>query len=298
MARTIAEIYNAVCISKASMQELSSWVVDQSNPGSTLDNAETLLQDLTSSSKVAFWRVWLFIFAVASWIVETLFDTNKQEVSDLLATKQPMTLRWYSEESKKFQFGYAMIWLDNAFSYSTVDPSAQIVKYAAASEKNGQVILKVANEVNGQKVPLTLVQKVTLTAFWDKWRPAGVKLSIISLPADSMKVTMTIIRDRLVLAGDNSLLNNSSVFPINDAIKAFGDSLEFDGILRVSKLVDAIQAAQGVVDVKLVSAYVKPAGGTYVAVDMFTEAASGYFTMSWSESVVNYIDNVNVVIQS
>jgi hypothetical protein len=160
------------------------------------------------------------------------------------------------------------------------------------------VILKVANEINGEKVPINALQKITFAAFWEKWRDAGVPISIVSLPADSMKVTMTIIRDRLVLAANNSLLRDSSVFPINDAIQNYGDNLEFDGILHLSNLEAAIKAAEGVVDVKIVSAMVKPSGGVYANVDMYTEAASGYFEMSWSESVITYIDNVNVAIQS
>lgn len=280
------------------MQELHDWVVDQNNPNSTLDNAETLLQNLTTTSKVAIWRLWLWIFAVGSWIIEVLFDTHKSEITSILASERPHTLRWYAEESKKYQYGYAMVWQDNAYSYAVIDESAKIIQYAAASEKDGKVVLKVANLLNGVKVPLNYLQKATFSTFWDKWRDAGVKLEIVSLAADTMKVTMTIIRDRLVLASNNSLLRDSSVFPINDAIKAFGDNLEFDGILRLSKLIDAIQAAEGVVDVKIYSASVKPAGGSYTSVDLYAEAASGYFILSWSDSTVNYIDNVNVAVQS
>jgi hypothetical protein len=298
MARTINQIYDALCISKASMQELHSWVVDQDNPNSILDNSETYLQDLTTNSKVAIWRTWLWVVAAASWIIETLFDTHKQEIADILSKARPMTLRWYSEQSKIYQYGYQMIWKDNAYSYEVIDENAKIIKYAAASEKDGKVRLKVATLLNGIKVPLNNLQKATFSAFWAKWRPAGVKMEIISLASDQMKVTMTIIRDRLVLAADNSLLRDASVFPIADAIKKFSDNLEFDGILRISKLEDAIQAAEGVVDVKVDSAQAKAAGGAYSPIDMYYELASGYITLSWSESIITYIDNVNVVIQT
>ncbi len=298
MARSIAEIYNALCISKASMQELHDWVIDPDNPNSILDNSDTLLQDLVTKSKVAIWRLWLWVFAVGSWMIEVLFEKHKAEITSILASERPHTLHWYAEESKKFQYGYAMIWKDDAYSYAVIDENAKIIKYAAASEKAGTVVLKVATILNGVKIPLNNLQRATFYAFWDKWRDAGVKLDVVTLPADLVKVTMTIIRDRLILNVNNSLLRDATVFPINDAIKVFGDSLEFDGIFRLSKLIDAIQSVEGVVDVKIYSASVKPSGGSWSAIDLYTDAASGYFILSWSESIITYIDYVNVQIQS
>lgn len=298
MARSIADIYNTLCISKASMQELSDWVVEDGNPGSTLDNAETLLQDLTSSSKVAIWRLWLWIFAVGSWIIETLFDTHQTEITTLLAAQRPHTLGWYAEQSKLFQFGYAMIWQDGIFSYSMIDPSAQIIKYAAASELNGQVLLKVATLVNGVMGPLSPVQLGAFTLFWSKWKDAGVEINIVSQRADIVQVNMTIIRDRLVLAANNSLLSDSTVFPITDAINAFGDDLQFGGIFRISKLIDAIQAAAGVVDVKIYSAQIKTYNGSFNPIDLYTIPVSGYITLDWVGSGITYIDAVNVPVQS
>jgi hypothetical protein len=298
MAQSIADIYNALCTSKASMQELQEWVVDPNNPNFTLDNAETLLQSLTSNSKVSIWRLWLWVFAAASWIIQTLFDTHKSEINTILAADRPHTLGWYAEQSKLFQYGYKMIWQNGIFSYSMIDPSAQVVKYAAASESNGQVLLKVATSVNGVVGPLPSVQLAAFILFWSKWKDAGVKISIVSQPADIVKITMTIIRDRLVLAANNSLLTDSSVFPVNDAINAFGDNLQFGGIFRISKLLDAIQAAPGVVDVKIYSAQIKTYNGSYVPVDLYAIPVSGYISLDWVASSITYIDAVNVQVQS
>jgi hypothetical protein len=146
--------------------------------------------------------------------------------------------------------------------------------------------------------PLTNQQKATFTEFWNKWRDAGVKLEIISQPADQVKVSLTIIRDRLVLDASNNLLRDPGVNPINAAIEAFSRELEFDGILRLSKLVDAIQGAEGVVDVNLTQAYIKPSGGEWQLINIYAETAAGYFILSYSDSTINYIDNVNVDIRS
>lgn len=297
MSRTLTEIYNTLAVSKASMQELHGFVVDKSQPGTILDNSETLLEDLSSGSKVATWRVWLWLFAFGSWICEKTVDTIKASIQAIIDGKTPHTLRWYAEESKKYQYGYAMIWDGNQYKYAVIDEAAKVVKYAAASEKDGSVILKVANEIGGVKVKLTNIQKATFTQFWEKWKDAGVSLVIRSADADILKTSFSIIRDRLVLNANNSLLRDATVFPIDDAIAAFQGALEFDGIIWLDKLVDAVQKAEGVVSVRLNSAQWKPAGGTYSNVTLFVESFAGYFILDGT-SQWEFIDNVNVQVNA
>ncbi len=296
MSRTIAEIYDDLNATKETFAELNEYIVSSGIPGAVSDTGLNLAVDVVSGSKVAVWRLWLWIMAVGSWTVEVLFDRHKSDIDERIAAKNPHTLRWYAEESKKWQYGYAMIWVDDHFLYQTDDPASRIVTYAAASERNGRVKLKVAKDAGGVKAPLTAQEKGTFTDFWSKWKDAGVKLEIVSLPADQLKVQMTIIRDRLVLDSLNNLLRDNSVNPINNAIESFQQGLEFDGILRLSKLVDAIQAAEGVVDVKLTAAWHRPAGGTYQPVDMYVESEAGYFELIMADSQIVYNDNVEPTI--
>ena len=297
MARTIAEIYNAMATTKADMQELHDWVVDPQNPSYVMDNADQLLAGLRSTSKVAIWRLFLYVFAVGSWTVETLFDKLTIAIGTIMNAKRPHTLRWYAEESKKYQYGHELVWADSQYSYAVYDPDARIVKYAAAQEFNGKVILKVAKEVGSVKTALTTIEKDAFIAFWNAWRDAGTKLEVISLPADQLKVNIRIIRDRMVLNSNNSLMRDNSVFPITDAIASFGNAMEFDGILRLSKLVDAIQAAEGVSDVKLEKAWHKKSGGTYAEVDMFVNSYAGYFEIDLDTSTFEYIDKTVVNVE-
>lgn len=292
----ISEIYDKLNIAKASMQELHDYVVSTDIPGSIEDTSEGLAVDVKSKSKVANWRLWLWLMAKASWDVEQLFFAHKNEIKALLAAKKPHTERWYAEESKKFQYGYPVVWIDGQYRYEVDDPDSRIIKYAAAMTKDGKVVIKVVKETGNQKVPLSIVEKAAFTEFWSKWKDAGVKVEIISLAADILKVNLTIIRDRLVLAGNNSLLRDSSVFPIQNAIDEYAGSLEFDGIIVLSELTEKIKAAEGVVDVKMNWAKHKPAGGTYTDVDMSVEAASGYFVIS-ADSTMNFIDNITVGIE-
>ncbi len=297
MARKISEIYDRLNVVKSTFQELHDYVVDASKTYSAQDTWATLLADITSASKVAVWRLMMWLFATGSWIVQTLFDKLILEVTDILSAKKPHTLRWYAEESKKFQLGYAMIWKDDMYQYERIDPDAQIVKYSAAAEKNGKVILKLAAEVGGQKLALDYGQKAAITEFWSQWKDAGVKLEIVSQAADILKINILIVRDRLVLNGNNSLIRDASVFPIDVAIDTYGKNLEFNGVIVLSELCEKIKAAEGVIDVKLISAQHKPAGGSYTMVDMSVEAASGYFVIDQGASTYAYKDNIIVSIE-
>ncbi len=73
MARTVKEIYNEMVLEKQSMSTLNGL-----HPG--IDNAQTLLTDLTTQSKVTIWRLLFFVTAVGIWIHEKLFDKHKEEI--------------------------------------------------------------------------------------------------------------------------------------------------------------------------------------------------------------------------
>ena len=293
---TVNEIYDNLATAKASMQELHDYVVNSTVPGTLQDNFNTLDIDLKSKSKVANWRLFLRLMAYASWLVEVLFSKHMDDIASLLAIKRPHTKRWYAETCKMFQYGYSLVWKNDTYVYDVDDPGSRIVKYSAGSEKNGKVLLKVANEVNGLKVPLTNVQKSALELFWSKYRDAGVKVEIVSQPADTVKITITIVRDRMVLDATNHLIRDASIDPVKVAIDTYGTSLEFDGRIVLSDLFECIKKAEGVVDLKITGASVKPSGGNWSAIDMSTDAASGYFDLSYTESNFTFIENVNVEI--
>jgi len=294
MSKSIKEYYDQLNQVKANMSELDGYVVSSDN-NSTADETDQLVLDITSGSKVANWRLWLWIFAVGSWIIDTLFDRQKVDVTSIMAAKRPHTLRWYSEESKKFQFGYGLTWINNTWAYAVNDDNAKIIKYAAASERDGKVIIKVSTEANGVKHPLNTQQFNAFKAFWAKWKDAGVKLEFVNMAADNLKIDITIVRDRLVLNEDNSMVRNSASFPIKDALNHFANNLEFDGVVMISKLIDAVQAIEGVVDARCKHAYLKPNGGVYTEIAMSSDTVSGYITIS-QFSIYQYIDAVEVPV--
>ena len=75
MARTILEILDDIITEKETHAELDNL---QPKP----DNSQTFLDDLTTTSKVAIWRLWAFTTAVAIFAHEKIFDSHKLEVEN------------------------------------------------------------------------------------------------------------------------------------------------------------------------------------------------------------------------
>ncbi len=291
--RTITEIYEDLAAEKAGMSELDALVQSE---GGELDTAELLLSDLKSGSKVALWRLWLWLVAVATWINEQLMEQHKTEIAEIFATKQVHTLGWYASETLQYRRGVEMLWDGNRYRWPPDDITPRLVTFATATESGNNVIIKTAKGPAGSLVALAENERAALALWWSKWKDAGVVVEVVSKAADQLKVNMTIVRDRLILNSDNTLIIDPGVNVIEDAVAAFVMSLQFDGVLRLSRFTDFLQAARGVVDVQIDAAWHKPADGIYEVVDMGVIPDSGYFEIDYDASTINYTDLVNVGI--
>jgi len=291
--RTLAEIYNQLATEKAAMSELDSFYTDRANPGSKLDDSQTFLKDLSSSSKVAIWRLLLWVVATGIWIHEGLWYQFKNEIDTALLKQVAHTARWYAEESLKFQYGDALVWSDElrSYVYAIYDENKKVVKWAACQEGSGIVTLKVAGE-NGA---LTAPQKVSFAAFWGKYKDAGVVLNIISEAADLLKLTYTIYYDPLVLNASGALISDGTTRPIDLAIENYIASIDFNGRFRLEGCDAAIRAAAGVIDFKRNGAQSKQGSNPYENIEVSRVAYSGYYKIDPAfllEDTISYEPNV------
>ena len=67
--------------------------------------------------------------------------------------------------------------------------------------------------------------------------------------------------DPQILTASGELITDPSVKPVEDAVNGYLRGIVYGGVLNKTKLVDAVQAARGVLDVVLTSVSVKPATG-------------------------------------
>ncbi|MFQ3578539.1 MAG: hypothetical protein SNJ71_00180 [Bacteroidales bacterium] len=241
MARTIQQIYDSIIQEKELQPSLQSLT--------PVDNAQKLLSDLTTKSKVAVWRLMFWVMAVAIATLEQILDVHKTEVDTIAQNNHYGNIYWYKTKALEYQVGYPLTIQDGKVFYDTIDLEARIIKYASVTD--GQIItIKVArNDSNGLPTPLYPNEKAMVTAYFNLIKPAGTFLNVISKEADKLRVYITIFYNPLLINSQGQTVTGNK--PVEEAIHNYLTEMEFDGALVVSKLIDAIQAAQGVTDVQL-----------------------------------------------
>lgn len=216
------------------------------------DSSQTFLEDLSSTSKTAIWRLIFFVVAVGIFIHEGLFDVFKTEVEDRAKEIIPATVRFYVIEALKFQFGDDLVFIDGKFVYEDSTSAdailKQIVKQASARDLNTIVTLKIAkDDGSGGLEKLTTTEKTAFLAYLDDFKIAGTKTVVITDDPDLLKLAYTIEFDPQVMKSDGTLIEDGTS-PVQEAIDAYIEGLPFDSTFRVLELTDAIQVARGVVN--------------------------------------------------
>ncbi len=267
MARTIEIIYDEMLQRKSAMPSLD-----------TLD----------STSKVAIWRLLLYIVAVSIWTIEKLFDTHKSELTTAIGNQKSGTLSWYRTAALKFQYGFDL--LDDSDKFNNTNATAEqittskIIKYAAVNEggANGVIIVKIAGEINNTLSPILTEQYDSITAYFNEIKYAGSDITIINYLPDHLFLNVRIYRDPLVIDSTGmSILTGEK--PVEIAINQFLKDLPFNGELILAHLIDKLQNVQGVKIPHLVqarSAWIDPVTNGYEIPQQFdvkTIPVSGYY---------------------
>lgn len=111
---------------------------------------EPALAELNSTSKVAVWRLWTYITAFVIWTLEKIFDQHRKEISEQIRTQKIFSLPWYRDMALMFQYGFTLVYerdyYDNTGKTDEEISQSKIVKYAAISEIDNVLILKIATE--------------------------------------------------------------------------------------------------------------------------------------------------------
>ncbi len=172
MARSIATIYNEIVADKNAQASISSLAP-------TADTEQQLQADLNSSSKVAIWRLWAYVAAVAIYTHEVLWDLYKAELQAIASGAIVGTSPWYQAQVFAFQNGDPLVYESSTgrYKYAAVDTAKQIVKRCAIVEQSdGTLAFKVAKLSSGLPVALTTPEQTSLTGFLKKIRFAGTRL--------------------------------------------------------------------------------------------------------------------------
>ena len=280
MARTIQEIQTLILQAKAQ---------------------EPALNELNSTSKVAIWRLWVYIIAVAIWSLEKLFDQHRADIDKRLAELKPHTARWYRSKALAFQYGFDLLpdsdKFNNVGHTEEAIEASKIVKYSAVieSKNEGRLIVKIAGEQGNTLQPITDAQKQAFEAYLQEIKDAGVRLSVVNYQPDVLHLQMKIIYDPLVLDSNGQSILHATK-PVEDTVKSYLKRLPFNGELVLAHLIDALQQAEGVKIPHLVLAQSKniTIGGGYGAfetIEISKIPTAGYFTID-NFNDISYVSNV------
>ncbi len=301
MARTLQTIYNQIITEKQSYANLNTLTPIN-------DSYQALLSNLTSQSKVAVWRLWVYLIAFGIWFHEQIFDAHTAEVEEMIADNQLGQLRWYVVKAKEFQYGYDLTWDGDDYVYLDVDEDAKIIAQASAVEGGSAVLIKVAKYVtpstpeDSELTPLLTAEESAFDAYLTTIKPAGLQAQTINLDPDDMIVELNIMYNPLILTALGELIEDSTVTeleagdkPAKFAFETFVKSLPFDSKFRIIEMVDAIQAAEGINNIVVVSCEARSGTNPYTDItaeyDQQYTTNSGYFRPSDSiTSTFNYYE--------
>lgn len=259
-------------------------------------NSNENLSSLNSTSKVANYRLFIFIVSFSIRALEVLFDLHKKEVDDKLANQKSGTLPWYRTMALKFQYGFDLIkdhdYYDNSNVTSQQIENSKIIKYAAVGESDtdSRVIIKIAGETSGKLSPIEPEQKKTFDAYIKEIKWAGVSITVVNYRPDKLYLEIQIKRDVLVLDKNGMSIKNAG-YPVIEALSEYMKELPFDGDLRLSAIVDKLQKVPGVLDATIISsksAWINESVNDYDLPQPFSISkipVSGYFEVVTFENI-------------
>jgi hypothetical protein len=277
MARTINDIQQSILDKKSELTELSALEVLTNNEKASLSN-------LTSTSKVAVWRLFIYIIAVAIWVLESLFDIFKAEIEAKVKDNRPHTADWYKTKALAFQYGDALIDDDE---YAVIDTAKQIVKQVAIVEGDRKLVIKVATLQGNELVKLPDINQVNaFSSYMDKVKDAGTLMEIINEDADKLKIVMDFHYNALLLKNDGTTID-TNVNVVQKAINDYLQSIDFNGEFEINRMVDYLQRATGYQSLKLNFVGFKAGLATgFSPIDRIYKPLSGY--MKVEELEVTY----------
>ncbi len=274
MARTVEEIKKDMTAEFMKMEAVKSTY--------GLDGSKSFADCFSMASLE---NIIFYVFAVAVWALEKLFDLHRADVDARIEQLEPHTLRWYVSKAKAYMQGQKLVtdcdYYDTEGMTEQDIAAAKVVKYAVATESNTVVYIKVAREVDGNPAALTAGQLEGLTSYMNEIKDAGVSVQLRNEPADQMRISLLIYYDPTLLIIDaNGNGSQNGKDPVRETTKQVIENLPFNGMFRKSDLMAALQALPCVEVADIKSVKVKPRNGAeWQTVEGYDRPYSGYYSI-------------------
>lgn len=228
-------------------------------------------------SRVSLESTLFYVFAAAAWVVESLFESHKNDVQTALDDRLPHRAKWYRNRTLEFMSGKTLVPDTDRYDVTGMTDdeiaAARVVKHATATENADASMLtvKVAGESKGKRSRLDEGTQVQLAAYLAEIKDAGVRVNLVNSDPDTLCCDVDIHYDPMLAPDDVRTA-------CEEAITRYIENLPFNGEYTNMALVDALQKVAGVKVVEF-NASTAMAAGENLATTIsgrYTPAA-GYF---------------------
>jgi len=235
-----------------SLTEIKSAIKTEIRNYTSLDN---FLFPEDGGSQVSIFNLLILVTAMAIRTFEALHDIFKQDISDLADAAISGNQKWLQQQMYNFQYG-DIITLDDNYSpqYAVPDESKQIITQCAVVDGN-PVTIKVAKGTYPAIEPLTTPELDAVkdyyygTSVQEGIGFAGVAAAFVTEYPDRLYVEADIYYAAQYTASD---VKTNVITAIDNFFSTFQDD-NFNGVVFVIKLTDAIQSVTGVSRVEYTS---------------------------------------------
>lgn len=193
------------------------------------------------------------VFASAAQVLEQIWNVFRVETETVVDGSYVTSEPWYYRKALEFQKGDNLMYNERSyrFEYAVPDETKQVVKNVAVRQvmDSGVTKLKVYFS-DAKKQPLTGNVRTAFEMYMREIGAAGTHYLFVSEVPDDLRVHLHIYYDALVLDSNGERLEGGGK-PVEEAVEAYLNGLEYGGVFYASKLVDVIQRAEGVKDIAL-----------------------------------------------
>ena len=274
MARSISEIKRTM--TDAFMQD------EAIREAYDLPSGKTRFADCFSA--VSLENLLFYIVAACHYVLESIFEKFTQDVEQKISRAVVASIPWYFDKAKAFQYGDALVLNPRTFGYeyAKVDTSKQRVKYVAVRDRGASIEMLVSEEQDGKPTPLSDDKLTAFKHYINAIKIAGVVINVRTRKADELSIAVKVVVDPLKINRQGVDIASSEKV-VEHAIENYLADIVYGGTFNKTKLVDAIQRVDGVLDVVL---------GTckYKAGDEFKEIAGNNYTAVGGSFVVVGLD--------
>jgi len=223
-----------------------------------------------SPSNVADWLNMLSVFSTELFTMEQLMNAFETEIEAFTNQDVAGTALWIQNKLLQFQDGdVVQVNPDFTVGYATIDTSKRIITAAAVVPFNGVVNCKIAT--GSPLAPVSSIQLVEVASYLDALLPAGMRVNLISIPADVIKIIASIYFN-----GQYDVVIQANVIA---ALNSYLSLLPFNGVVKISDIEKIILNVAGVTDVVFTEISVTPNGGLSIyLVQSGTTIARNYQT--------------------